>query len=183
MTFLPEIELDCRLTIMSLSSKRKSVQCSAEIPTWAVGGGETGAYELPALDPIEASDGVEVEVAEKVDGREEYDMPLEFGDADKGYSAGRSSTSIESIKSRLLLKSLAWDRQHRPYHSNLTYREALDIPLQAVEHRRAHGLRVRLAFCDPGRDFDRLEQFGTLGRERRHALEHCYESSDRFMTR
>jgi hypothetical protein len=56
---------------MSLSSKRKSVQCRAGIPTWAVGGGETGAYELAALDPIEASDGVEVEVAEKVDGREE----------------------------------------------------------------------------------------------------------------
>jgi hypothetical protein len=70
-TFLPEIELDCLLTIMSLSSKRKSVQCRAGIPTWAVGGGETGAYELAALDPIEASDGVEVEVAEKVDGREE----------------------------------------------------------------------------------------------------------------
>jgi hypothetical protein len=51
-------------------------------------------------------------------------MPLEFGDADKGYSEGRSSTSIESIKSRLLLKSLAWDRQHRPYQSHLTYREA-----------------------------------------------------------
>jgi hypothetical protein len=117
---------------MSLSSKRKRVQCSAEIPTWAVGGGETGAYELAALEPIEASDGVEVEVAEKVDGREEYDMPLEFGDADRGYSAGRSSTSMESIKSRLLLKSLAWDRQHRLYHPNLTYREALDIPLQAV---------------------------------------------------
>jgi hypothetical protein len=108
-------------------------------------------------------------------------MPLEFGDADKGYSEGRSSTSIESIKSRLLLKSLAWDRQHRPYQSHLTYREALDISLQAVEDRRAHGLRVRSALCDPGRDFDRLEQFGTLWREWRHALEHCYASSDWFV--
>lgn len=69
--------------------------------------GETGNWVLDALDPIEARDGVEAEVeADCIDmGREDMRDP---GEETVGYSTGRSSTSIESIKSRLLLKRFAW---------------------------------------------------------------------------
>lgn len=59
--------------------------------------GETGMAEVDAAEDMDVRLGVDVEVDDKDDiGREEYDMGREAG-GEVGYSAGRSSTSIESM--------------------------------------------------------------------------------------
>lgn len=68
-----------------------------------------GSCELEALEPIEARDGVDADVeADMTDiGREGKRDP---GEEIELRSTGRSSTSIESMKSRLLLNRFAWSQ-------------------------------------------------------------------------
>ncbi len=104
-TFRPEMLLDCRFAIINLSSNRNRVQCSGLIEAGCGPDGDTGIAELDAADDMDVREGVEVEVDDMDEtGREECDSPR-LGPL--GYSAGISSTSIESMLSRFELKMLA----------------------------------------------------------------------------
>jgi hypothetical protein len=60
--------------MMSLSLNRKSVQCRVDREAFEYPAGDVGSWELEALEPMDASEGVEAEVVEKVDmGRDEWE--------------------------------------------------------------------------------------------------------------
>ena len=122
--------------------------------------GDTGRCALELLEPMEVREGVDADVeAEIMDvGRDRRDP----GENPVGLSTGMSSTSIESMKSRLLLKRLASisARARAPDHD--TYREPIDIPFQAVHHGSPDGLSIRFALGYSRSDRDALLQFRPL---------------------